>query len=157
MNLSQLNRARHIGKPMCLALILLVFVTLILPACSPAPVPTLIPSNTLTPTARPTDLGANLIQHEAFPSLSYGIQAFLWWNAYTRSRDLELVRQMRFDYVKQIVDWNALRADPNSPYEWQTLDVVVNETNYRQLKCETAIGKPPDLPNLPPTTHPDDP
>src|SRR5260221_7734994 len=143
MNPSQLNRARHIGKPMCLAFILLVFVTLILPACSPAPVPTLIPSNTLTPTARPTDLGANLIQHEAFPSLSYGIQAFLWWNAYTRSRDLERVRQMRFDYVKQIVDWADLQPEPDRPYNWQNLDDVAGEVQYRQLKLVARIGKAP--------------
>src|SRR5712692_3517620 len=121
MNSSQLNQARHVGTPMCLALVLFVLVALILSACNPAPAPTPMPSNTLTPTARPSNLGANLIQHEAFPSLSYGIQAFLWWNAYTRSRDLERVRQMRFDYVKQIVDWNALRADPNAAYDWQNL------------------------------------
>src|SRR5579859_3872708 len=155
MNPSQPNRARHVGTPMCLALIMSMLVTLILPACAAAPVPP--PANTSTPTARPTDLGANLIKNESFPSLSYGIQAFLWWNAYTRSRDLERVRQMHFQYVKQIIEWHALRPDPNTPYNWQSLDDVVNETNYRQLKLVGRIGKPPDWATLPPTTDPDGP
>jgi hypothetical protein len=95
------------------------------------------------PTARPTDLGASLITQRTYPSLSYGIQAFLWWNQTTRPRDLELVRLMRFDYVKQIFDWNDIRADANQPYNWEHADAVVREVQYRKLKLIARIGKPP--------------
>src|SRR5260221_3958027 len=79
----------------------------------------------------------------SFPSLSYGIQAFLWWNSYTRSRDLERVRQMRFTYVKQIVDWADVQPEPDRPYNWQNLDDVAGEVQYRQLKLVARIGKAP--------------
>ncbi len=95
------------------------------------------------PTARPSDLGASLITKRAYPSLSYGIQAFLWWNQTTRPRDLELVRIMRFDYVKQIFDWNDIRADARQPYHWEHADAVVNEAQYRKLKLIARISKPP--------------
>src|SRR5579859_6432241 len=156
MTSSQPNQARRTAftTPLRLAFILCVFLTLALFACNPAPAITPTPTITAMPTIRPTNLGAASIKHEDFPSLSYGIQAFLWWNDYTRSRDLERVRQMRFQYVKQIIDWNALRAAPNAPYDWQHLDDLVNETQYRQLKLVARIGKPPYWAILPPTTDP---
>ncbi len=77
-----------------------------------------------TPTPRPTDLGPNLVTQKLMPSLSYGIQAFLWWNQTTRPRDLEIVRQMRFDTVKQIFNWNDVRADAKVPYDWQHADIA---------------------------------
>src|SRR5262249_59426429 len=79
----------------------------------------------------------------SFPSLSYGIQAFLWWNSYTRSRDLERVRQMRFEYVKQIVDWTDIQPERDRPYNWRNMDDVVGEVEYRQLKLVARIGKAP--------------
>src|SRR5260221_619728 len=81
--------------------------------CAPAipAVPTAIP----TATPRPTDLGAAMVTKPAYPALSYGIHAFLWWNESTRPRDLENVRVMRFSYVKQIFDWTDIRPDPELP------------------------------------------
>src|SRR5450432_2408321 len=103
-----------------LAAIALLFVYRLLTTEPPAATPGV-------PTQRPTDLGANLVTHEAFPSLSYGIQAFLWWSETTRDRDLELVRQLRFDYVKQIFDWNDTHPEKDRPYDWGHADLIVGE------------------------------
>jgi polysaccharide biosynthesis protein PslG len=92
---------------------------------------------------RPTDLGVSQVQQRSYPSLSYGIQAFLWWNDTTRPRDLELIRQMRFDYVKQIFSWLDIEPDPALPYNWLHADAVVDEVEYRQLKLIARIGEPP--------------
>ena len=96
-----------------------------------------------TPTARPTDLGAALITRRSFPSLSYGIQVFVWWNSGLRSRDLERVRLMRFVYIKQIIDWNDVKAGPDQQYNWINADLVVGETAYRGIKLIARISKPP--------------
>ncbi len=96
-----------------------------------------------TPTTRPTDLGASLITKRAYPSLSYGVHAFLWWDPVTRPRDLENMRLLGFNYVKQIFDWNDVRADRSLPYNWTHADIVVNEANYRQIKIIARLGKPP--------------
>src|SRR5215470_2950871 len=155
MNPSQPNWARHVGAPMCLALILSMLVTLILPACATAPVPP--PANTLMPTIRPTNLGANLIQHEAFPSLSYGIQAFLWWNGTTRERDLEHILQMRFNYVKQIFGWNDVRASKEVPYDWSRADLIVAEARYRHINVIARLGQAPYWAIRPQTADPNEP
>src|SRR5436305_1500782 len=41
-----------------------------------------------------------------FPSLSYGIQAFLWWNKTWASVHLDWIHLMNFGYVKQIFAWD---------------------------------------------------
>src|SRR5258708_35492468 len=93
-----------------------------------------------------------------FTSLSYGIQTFLWWNTFTRSRDLERVRQMRFGIVKQIVDWGDVRPDKNRAYNWQRMDDVVNETIYRKLKFVARLGnQPPYWALLPKDSDPNQP
>ena len=135
--LSPINRERGVGK-ICRALVLL----LIFSSCAPA-----IPTATPIPpkiTARPTDLGAALVKAPAFPSLSYGIQAFLWWNAPLRSLDLEHVRLMNFGYVKQIFNWADIQPDPKLPYDWSRADAVVNEVAYRGLRLIARVEKAPD-------------
>src|SRR5579859_7476179 len=96
-----------------------------------------------TPTARPTDLGVTLITHEAFPSLSYGIQAFLWWNSSTRERDLEHILQMRFNFVKQIFGWNDVRASKDLPYDWSRADLIIAEAKYRSIKIIARLAQAP--------------
>ncbi len=110
-----------------------------------------------TPTARPTDLGATLITHEAFPSLSYGIQAFLWWNSSTRERDLEHILQMRFNYVKQIFGWNDVRASKDLPYDWSRADLIVAEARYRHINVIARLAQPPYWAIRPPSSDPTQP
>jgi hypothetical protein len=85
-----------------------------------------------------------MVRKPTYPSLSYGIQAFLWWNSWTRPRDLEFIRQMRFQYVKQIFDWNDIQPERDLPPNWEHLDAVINEVHYRQLKLIARLGKPPN-------------
>lgn len=106
--------------------------------------PRATPGNPATPTPRPSDLGAGLVTQRAFPSIGYGIQAFLWWNDALRPRDLELVRQMRFQYVKQIFGWRDIQPDSALPPTWSHADAVVDEANYRGVKLIARLGKPPD-------------
>lgn len=106
---------------------------------------------------RPTDLGANLVKQRTYPSLSYGIQTFLWWNEVLRQADLERVRQMRFGYVKQIFGWNDVEPDPALPDNWQQADAVVDEVQYRQLKLIVRISKWPEWAVLKPSNDPADP
>ncbi|CAG0963613.1 hypothetical protein ANRL4_00816 [Anaerolineae bacterium] len=92
----------------------------------------------------PSGLGPRLVTRRAFPSLGYGVQAFLWWNETTRARDLELVRLMRFQYVKQIFGWKDVRPDPSLPDAWTHADEVMAEADYRGVKVIARLGKPPD-------------
>jgi hypothetical protein len=106
---------------------------------------------------RPTDLGAGLVTRRLLPSLSYGIQVFLWWNETTRARDLEFVRMMRFQYVKQIFGWADIRHDSSQPNNWTYADAVMDEVEYRQLKLIARLSKPPDWAIRQNSGKPDDP
>ncbi len=111
---------------------------LLLSACT-----TLSPTVTPQPTARPTDLGAALIKTPAYPPLTYGIQAFLWWNPTLRALDLEHVRQMNFTHVKQIFAWEMIQPEAKLPYDWSKADALVDEITYRGLKLIARLDHPP--------------
>jgi hypothetical protein len=115
-----------------------LFLLTLLSACT-APAP---PTPTMTP--RPTNLGANLVTRPTYPSLTYGIQAFLWWNPTTRALDLEHVRQMDFGAVKQIFAWSSIQPVKDIPADWSHADAVVQEVAYRGLKVIARVDSPPD-------------
>jgi hypothetical protein len=98
---------------------------------------------TPTATPRPSDLGANLIKNPPFESLTYGIQAFLWWNPVTRSLDLEHVRLMDFTHVKQIFAWETIQPLDGNAFDWSKSDEVVKEINYRGAKIIARVDHPP--------------
>ncbi len=95
------------------------------------------------PVGRPTDLGTGLVTKKVLPSLAYGIQVFTWWDAAARPRDLEIVRMMRFQYIKQIFGWRDIYPTKNDPPHWQNADEVVAEAAYRGLKIVARLGLPP--------------
>jgi hypothetical protein len=115
------------------------------------------PSPSIQPTpTRPSNLGAGLVSHTTYPSLSYGIQAFLWWNPYLRARDLELIRQMRFDYVKQTFYWADLQPDSKTPIDWSRPDDMMDEIAYRGIKVIARLSLAPDWAVIKPS-EPDQP
>ncbi len=130
-----------LGIPMMLGLALIMSAALYIASIASAPGPTRTP---VAPTARPTNLGAALVTNKLLPPITYGIQAFLWWNQTTRPRDLEIVRQMRFDTVKQIFNWSDLRPDLKVPYDWSHADAVVSEVSDRfHFRLIARLGGPP--------------
>ncbi|HRE48302.1 MAG TPA: hypothetical protein PLD47_11295 [Aggregatilineales bacterium] len=80
----------------------------------------------------------------SFPSIGYGVHAFLWWDETTRVRDLEFIRQMRFQYVKQIFGWKDIFPAPNLPAAWTHADVLMDEADYRGIQVIARLGKPPE-------------
>src|SRR5947208_2560888 len=103
--------------------------------------------------------GILILSHAAqprlsFPSLSYGIQAFLWWNPSTRTRDLERIRLLRYGYVKQIFDWQDIQPEKSRPYDWSHSDIVVAEANYRHIGMIARLGAAPYWATLPKNSDP---
>ena len=117
----------------------LLLLTLLVACAAPAVSPTPTASNT----PRPTDLGAGLVSQPMYPSLTYGIQAFLWWNPTMRSLDLEHIRLMNFGAVKQIFGWAAIQPNKGNAEDWSHADAVVSEVTYRGLKLIARIDSIP--------------
>ncbi len=112
---------------------------LVLSACGSAS-----PVATPTATQRPAALAPEQIKTATFEPLSYGIQTFLWWNPTLRGLDLEHVRLMDFDTVKQIFEWAMIQPLDGSSFDWSRADEVVNEVTRRNLKLVARVDHAPD-------------
>ncbi len=91
----------------------------------------------------PRDLAPDAITARAFPSLTYGVHAFLWWNETMRTLDLDNIRLMAFTHVKQRFSWSNVEPLPGE-WHWDKADGVVDEVEYRGLKLIARLDGPPD-------------
>jgi len=99
------------------------------------------PGPTPTPPI-PRDLAPEAVTDPAFPSLTYGIHTFLWWNESTRTYDLDMVRLMNFTHVKQRFSWRDMEPEPGE-WHWQQADAVVAEVAYRGRELVARLDGPP--------------
>ncbi|MBN2472519.1 MAG: beta-galactosidase, partial [Anaerolineae bacterium] len=127
----------------------------LLAGCAPAPTPTPTPVPTSTPV--PTyegPLDPVPVTGPRFDSLTYGIQAFLWWSPDARSFDLEMIRLMNFSHVKQIFAWGDIEPEPGV-FNWSYADEVVAEVLHRERQLVARLDHPPEWAIVDPASRPD--
>ena len=117
----------------------LFWLLLFLAACAstqaPADVPTRSAAPQPTATARPS---------ARLKSPEYGIQAFLWWKPEITKRDLTLVQELGFQWVKQNFSWRDIEPTQKGHYEWKLADDVVRRVGRREgLKLLARIDRQP--------------
>lgn len=96
---------------------------------------------------------ADAVVQPPFPSLTYGIQAFLWWDTGHVGLHLDWVRLMSFSHVKQTFSWTNIEPEPGN-WLWHEADRVVAEVERRNLKLVARLGQTPVW-ALPPAMQPD--
>jgi len=109
-------------------------------------------SGPASPTATPPiprDLAPDAITQRTFPSLTYGLQAFLWWNETMRTIDLDNVRLMKFTHIKQRFAWSDVEPVKDE-WHWDKADGVVNEVKYRGFKLVARVDSAPSWAVIPP-------
>jgi hypothetical protein len=104
--------------------------------------PTAIPTPTPTPPI-PRDLASEAVLDPPYPSLTYGVQAFLWWNETMRTIDLDNIRLMKFSHIKQRFSWPDVQP-ARDQWVWDKADGVVDEVQYRGLKLIARLDGTPD-------------
>ena len=128
------------------------------PADTATPVPTtsgadttpLVPSLTPTQTAAteaPTDVAAptNTPKPAAPPvptgmmSPDFGAQAFLWWRSEVADRDLTLMSNGGFRWVKQWFAWNDIEGAGKGQYDWSIPDRIVQQAELKRKQNERLI------------------
>jgi hypothetical protein len=57
-------------------------------------------------------------------SPGYGFEAYLWWKPEIATRDLGLIREAGFTWVKQTFAWRDIEIEPGK-YDWSRADQVV--------------------------------
>ncbi len=138
------------------------------PAPSPAPVeePTDTPAPpvdtpapaeqpTSTPAPQPTDTPAPRPPATTGQMLSpdYGAQAFLWWRGEIADRDLTLMKNAGFRWVKQWFAWDDIEAAGRGQYDWSIPDRIVRQAEEHGLNLLVRVDREPAWAGPPPQNN----
>jgi hypothetical protein len=137
------------------------------PADTPVPPP---PTLTPTPLPAPVDVTVEPVATEAavengdggyFDSPDYGVQTSLWWKPDIALRDLDLVQDMQFTWVKQAFAWRDIETNEKGGFDWYRPDFIVDAVEDAGLKLLVRIDRQPfwtQPEGMPPTENrpPDD-
>lgn len=85
---------------------------------------------------------AAAISDAPFASLTYGIQAFLWWDNGDSGKHLDWVRLLSFSHVKQTFAWRDLEPQPGV-WDWTQSDRILREIARRELSLIVRLGQAP--------------
>lgn len=78
-----------------------------------------------------------------FASLTYGIQAFLWWGDYWSPIHMDWIRTMVFSHVKQTLSWEDIEPQPGE-WHFERGDRLLDELERRGLKLVARLSDAPD-------------
>jgi uncharacterized protein YraI len=78
-------------------------------------------------------------------SPDYGAQAFLWWRSEIADRDLTLLKEADFNWVKQTFAWETIEGAGPNQFDWSVADRVVQQVNGHELKLLARLSSDPDL------------
>ena len=81
-------------------------------------------------------------------SPDFGAQAFLWWKPEVAQRDLELMKEGGFNWVKQSFAWETIEGAGKGQFDWAIPDRVVRDVNKHGLKLLARVSTDPDKQNF---------
>ncbi len=79
-------------------------------------------------------------------SPDFGAQAFLWWRGEVADRDLGLLKDAGFRWVKQLFSWQDIEGAGKGQFDWSNADRVVDQVNKSGLKLIVRVSADPDKP-----------
>lgn len=71
------------------------------------------------------------------------IHISIWWNPQIAERDLQLVHELGFGWVKQRFPWREIQGAGNGPYDWYRSDIVVDSIEQAGLKIIARLDSQP--------------
>ena len=85
---------------------------------------------------------ASAVVDAPFASLTYAVQAFLWWDEAAADLDLHLTRLMSFSHVKQTFAWRDLEP-AKGEWHWALADHILDDIEATGLQLIARLGQPP--------------
>ena len=95
---------------------------------------------------------ASAVVDPPFPSLTYGIHTFLWWDNGNAGTHLDWVRLLSYSHVKQIFAWSDIEPQPGI-WQWSQADRIVAEVERRGLRLILRLGRVPGWARSPSQLH----
>jgi hypothetical protein len=80
---------------------------------------------------------------ERLASPEYGIQAFLYWRYESADRDLKLIQDMGFTWVKQAMAWRDIEGIEKGAYDWDRTDRLVRAVRHAKLNLMVRLDHQP--------------
>ncbi|HET91327.1 MAG TPA: hypothetical protein ENN99_11410 [Chloroflexi bacterium] len=125
------SRQRRLVVPfVVVGLILVGFRLFVWSRMGIAPALTPLPTPTSWPRAR-------------LASPEYGMQAFLWWDEEVAKRDLGLIADAGFTWVKQQVSWRNVEGILKGHYDWYFTDRIVADAERLGLDIIFRVDRQP--------------
>lgn len=90
------------------------------------------------PTATPKPVQTSI----RLKSPEYGMQAFLWWKPEVASRDVQVVKQAGFGWIKQGVGWRDVEP-AKGQFNWVQLDDIAKWIGEQQLNLIVRLDHQP--------------
>jgi hypothetical protein len=116
--------------------------------------PTLAEQPTDTPAPAPTNTTApRPVASGQMASPDYGAQAFLWWREDVADRDLTLMRNAGFRWVKQWFAWNDIEGAGRGQYDWSIPDRIVQQAEDHGLNLLVRVDREPGWAGPPPQNN----
>jgi hypothetical protein len=100
---------------------------------------------TAAPTAKPSGSKPSA-STGSMASPDYGVQAFLWWREEVADRDLGLIQDAGFRWVKQLFSWQDIEGAGKGKYDWTNADRIVDQVEKYGLKLVVRVSQDPDRP-----------
>ncbi len=99
---------------------------------------------------RPPDdpFAAGAVTNPPFTALTYGIQAFLWWDGGEVGQNLDWVRMMMFTHVKQTFAWHDLEP-ARGEWRFAPADSLLAQVEARGLSLVARLGDTPQWARAP--------
>jgi hypothetical protein len=86
---------------------------------------------------------ADAIEERPFPSLTYSVQTFLWWDDGYTGLILDFVNMIGFNHIKQNFAWRDLESEPGV-WDFSSIDRILAETERRNIRIIARLGQVPD-------------
>ncbi|MCB0169939.1 MAG: beta-galactosidase [Anaerolineae bacterium] len=81
---------------------------------------------------------------QVMSSPDYGMQVFLYWREEIADRDLQLVEEAGFRWVKQEMAWRELEGGGKGKWRWNISDRVMDQIDAHQLKVIVRLSSQPE-------------
>jgi hypothetical protein len=97
-----------------------------------------------SPVAADQPAGQDEISPAQMTSPDYGVQVFLFWRDEVADRDLRLVKEAGFRWVKQEFAWREIEGAGPGIYDWSYSDRMMDQVDAYELNIIARVGVQPE-------------
>jgi hypothetical protein len=101
-------------------------------------------SSTSDPRATPSAANHNPATPALMTSPDYGMQVFLFWQEEAADRDLRLVKEAGFRWVKQEFAWREIEGEGPGIFNWTNPDRLMDQVDSNGLNVIARVGAQPE-------------